>query len=212
MCRAIICGMAAAFVFSASAQAQSVPVNVTNSAAHPVPTAITNNAAVTVTNGAGSPVPVSGQVQVSGSVGLTGAPAVTISGTPTVTVANQPGVGQPVFDTVQVRGDSPGDVTGAFGIAVPAGKRRIVTMMSANMFCPVGKNAFAAVYAPTAQLFLPLQPLYVDTVLDKSVYAMTMQTNFTMMAGNQFYPLLHSDGSGCLLSVTFSGTEVLEQP
>ena len=43
------------------------------------------------------------------------------------------------------------------------------------MFCPVGKNAYAAVFTPTGQFFLPLQPLYVDTVLNKSVYVMALQ-------------------------------------
>jgi hypothetical protein len=207
MLRFLVRSLTGALVLCASAQAQSIPVNVTNTAAHPVPTTITNTPAVTVTN----PVVIAGPVQVTGSVGLTGAPLVIISGTPTVTVANQPEIGQPVFDLVQAHGDSPGDVTGAFGNAVPAGKRRIVTMMSANMFCPVGKNAFAAVFSPTGQFFLPLQPLYTDTVLNKSVYVMTMQTNLTMLPGNQFYALVHSDGSGCLLTVTFSGTEVFDQ-
>ena len=191
MLRLIIRSLAAALLVSAAAQAQT-PVVVTNTASRPVP--------------------VSGQVQVTGSVGLTGAPAVTISGTPTVNVANQPAHGQPVFDSIQANGNAAGDVTGAPGSAVPAGKRRNVTMVSANMFCPVGKNAYAAVYTPTGQFFLPLQPLYVDTVLNKSVYVMALQTNFTMLPGNQAYALVHSDGSGCLLTVAFSGTEVPDLP
>jgi hypothetical protein len=63
------------------------------------------------------------------------------------------------------------------------------------------------VITPTGQFSLPLQPLYTDTVLNKSVYVMTIQTNFTMLSGNQAYAMIHSDGSGCLLTVTFSGTE-----
>jgi hypothetical protein len=85
---------------------------------------------VLVTNTTARPVPST----------ITNTPAVTISGTPTVTVANQPQAGQPVFDSVQVSGNTAGDVAGSPGVAVAAGKRRTVTMMSANMFCPVGKT------------------------------------------------------------------------
>lgn len=68
--------------------AQFRTVTVQNASNNPVPTTVTNTptvtGTVTVNNTVGNPVPV------AGNVGITGTPAVTISGTPTVNAGNLP--------------------------------------------------------------------------------------------------------------------------
>jgi hypothetical protein len=187
---------AGALLLSASVQAQSVPVTVVNTAAHSVPTTVTNTPAVTVAN--------------TPSVTIANTPAVTVSGTPTVTVANQPSAGTPYREVLGVQITGGGGVAGEPGLVVPAGKRRIVTTVSARWLCSHGSGALVQIFGEVG-FFLPGNFLYTDA-MGRDTYAMISQVNIMMSAGSQFVPIIESNGGICLADIFVTGHEVPEQP
>ena len=161
-----------------------------------VPVKVTNTPTVTVDNTASNPLPIAGTVQVAG--------------TPTVVVANQPVSGTLYYEVLGVQISVNGSAVGAPGLPVPAGKRRIVTTVSARWACTAGHGALVQIFGNTG-LFLPGQRAYTDS-LGRDTYAMVSQVNISQGPGTQWVPIIESDGSTCLADIFVSGIEVPDRP
>jgi len=194
---------------NATSSAQSVNINVTNTAAHPIPTTVTNTPSVTIANTpsvtiANTPsVTVSNPVQLAGPISFTG--DIAISNVPTVLVGNQPGPGG-FYNEVFVISSGENDVPGAPGSVVPGGMRRIITSISANWICPVGHNAVVRLHSSTGSLFLPGQ--FVGSTIDGDSYVMLSQVNVPQRAGSAFQPLVTNTGAPCNVEIYLAGIEV----
>jgi len=144
------------------------------------------------------------------SVNVVNTPTVNIGGTPTVNVANLPGGGTLYQEVLGVQFAGNGAVSGTPSSAVPAGKRRIITTISARYACPTGERAAVTVFAGI-QVFLPMQFTYTDG-LGRDNYHMSGNFNFVMPAGSQMFPIIEKNVGGlCLTDVFLSGVEV-DQP
>jgi hypothetical protein len=135
---------------------------------------------------------------------------VTIDNMPTVNVAHIPAGGTLYQEVLGVTINVAGAVPGLPGSAVPAGKRRIITMISARTACPTGHAALLYVSAPLL-IALPTQFVYNDN-MGRANHAMTITMNFIMPPGSQLTPISEGDGSSCLGDVFLSGVEVPDQP
>jgi hypothetical protein len=186
-----------------------VPVNVVNTAAHAVPITVTNTPSVTVANTpsvtvantpsvtiANTPsVTVSNPVQLAGPVEVSG----------TVTVANQPSAGSPWWEVLGVTINVAGGVAGPPGSAVPPGKRRIITSISARWVCDSGHRALVQLFG-NINLFLPGQ--YAYTFFGRDTYSVVTQVNIMQDPGTQWVPIIEGDGGTCQADFFVSGVQV----
>jgi len=136
--------------------------------------------------------------------------SVNVVNTPTVNVANLPGGGTLYQEVLGVSINGSGGVPGAPGSVVPAGKRRIITTISARVACPSGQGALVQVFANVG-IFLPMQFAYTEG-LGRATYAMSGQYNFIMPAGSQMTPIIESHGGLCQADIFLSGVEMSDQP
>jgi hypothetical protein len=191
----------------------TVPVKVTNTPS----VTVSGTPTVTVANTAVNPVPVTGTVQVTGlpavqisgtpTVQLAGASSVSVTGTPDVRVVNQPGAGTIYSEVLFVNLTEPGSVAGAPGIPVPAGKRRIVTTVSAEWTCAPGHMAYIQLFA-NGSMFLPGQLAVRDAISNFDLYTSLSQVNYPMGPGQAWTPIMGGDGGHCLGNIFLSGLEV----
>jgi hypothetical protein len=143
------------------------------------------------------------------SVNVVNTPSVAISGTPTVNVANLPGGGTRYQEGLGVSFSGNGAGSGVPSSAVPGGKRRIITAISARQVCPIGQGALVQVFANGA-IFLPMQFTHNDGQ-GRATYAMAGQFNFIMTEGMQMTPIIETFGGLCQADIFLHGVEI-DQP
>jgi hypothetical protein len=210
--RIVLRSAAGALLVCASAHAQSIPVTVVNTAAHPVPTTVTGTATVNVANIPSVTLEGVPAVNVASmpAVTLSGTPGVNVSNTPTVFVANQAGAsgGLAYHEVLSVNISTGGAAAGAQGAAVPAGRRRVVTTVSGRYYCTVGHGALLQLFTGETSLFLAGTFTYSNGGSD--VYGMVTQTNLVMEPGDRATPIIETDGNGanCIAEIYLSGFEV----
>ena len=207
--------VATLLVSAAAVGAQSVEVS--NTAANPVPVTVTNTASVTVTN----------PVQVAGSVQVTNTPAVTISGTPTVLVANQPGTGVGYSENFSLTtGATGGSTAGTAGTTVPIGKRRTIQTVSAAWTCATGKTAQVllfvglpagvpnngSVFGGQGFVNVPGQFAY-SSPGPQDTFTGTLSLNLTMPPQGTLTAIVNTDfNANCQVSIWVFGVEAPDSP
>jgi hypothetical protein len=131
---------------------------------------------------------------------------VRVTNTPTVTIEQ----GTLYYEVLGVQINVNGAVAGTPGVAVPAGKRRIITSVSARWACTAGHGALVQIFGDVT-LFLPGQRAYTEA-MGRDTYAMVSQVNIAQGPGTRWVPIIESDGSTCLADIFVSGIEIPDRP